>query len=197
MADERVLVQQIQNGDAAAFRELVEGYKQQVYYLAYDLSGNHHDAEDLSQEVFLKAYRGIGTFRSGAKISSWLHRITVNAYIDSKRKKSHKMVTLAGKDDESGFDPVESAADEVTANPEQAAASARIGEHVDAALDRLSEQERTVFVLRHYHDMPLKEISKTLNVAEGTVKSLLFRAIRKLRERLSFYKEELGLEDPA
>jgi RNA polymerase sigma-70 factor (ECF subfamily) len=197
MTEERALVRRIQRGDAAAFRELVEGYKQQVYYLAHDLSGNHHDAEDLSQDVFIKAYRGIGTFRSGAKISSWLHRITVNAYIDSKRKKSHKMVTLAGKDDEYGTDPVESAVDEATANPEQVAASSGIREHVDAALQRLSEQERTVFVMRHYHDMPLKEISELLNVAEGTVKSLLFRSIRKLRAHLSFYKDELGLEDTA
>lgn len=196
MADERTLVRRVQSGDAAAFRELVEGHKQQVYYLALDLSGNHHDAEDLSQEVFIKAYRGIGKFRSGAKISSWLHRITVNAYIDSKRKKSHKMVTLVDKEDEHTVDPLESAADEVTGNPEREAASAGISEHVDAALGRLSVQERTVFVMRHYHDMPLKDISETMNVAEGTVKSLLFRAIRKLREHLSFYKEELGLEDP-
>lgn len=197
MADERALVRRIQRGDTSAFQELVEGYKQQVYYLAHDLSGNHHDAEDLSQEVFIKAYRGIGTFRSGAKIGSWLHRITVNAYIDSKRKKSQKMVTLAGKNDETGFDPVESAIDEAAANPEQAATSAGIGEHIEAALQRLSEQEKTVFVMRHYHDMSLKEISETLNVAEGTVKSLLFRSIRKLRDQLSFYKDELGLEDNA
>jgi RNA polymerase sigma-70 factor (ECF subfamily) len=197
MTDERALVRRIQNGDASAFEELVEGYKQQVYYLALDLSGNHHDAEDLSQEVFIKAYRGLGRFRSGAKISSWLHRITVNAYIDSQRKKAHKMVTLVDRKDEHDFDPLEKAADEVTGNPERAAASVGIGEHVEEALHRLSEQERAVFVMRHYHDMRLKEISKSLAVAEGTVKSLLFRSIRKLRDHLDFYKDELGLEDPA
>jgi RNA polymerase sigma-70 factor (ECF subfamily) len=197
MTDERTLVRQIQDGDASAFRELVEGYKQRVYYLALDLSGNHHDAEDLSQEVFIKAYKGIGTFRSGAKMSSWLHRITVNAYIDSKRKKARKMVTLVDKKDENDFDPLEAAADEVTGNPERAAVSRAIGEDVEAALERLSDQERAVFVLRHYHDMQLKEISKTLDVAEGTVKSLLFRSIRKLRSQLSHYREELGMEDSA
>ncbi len=197
MTDERALVRRIQDGDASAFEELVEGYKQQVYYLALDLSGNHHDAEDLSQEVFIKAYRGFGRFRSGAKISSWLHRITVNAYIDTQRKKAHKMVTLVDKKDEDDFDPLEAAADAVTGNPERAAASAGINEHIDAALQQLSGQERAVFVMRHYHDMQLKEISKTLAVAEGTVKSLLFRSVRKLRDHLAFYKDELGLEDPA
>jgi len=196
MIDERALVRRIQDGDASAFKELVEGYKQQVYYLALDLSGNHHDAEDLSQDVFIKAYRGFGGFRSGAKISSWLHRITVNAYIDSTRKKAKKMVTLVDKKDETDFDPLEAAADEVTGNPERAASSAGINEHVEAALQRLSEQERAVFVLRHYHEMKLNEISKTLEVAEGTVKSLLFRSVRKLRDQLSFYREEIGLEGP-
>ncbi len=195
MSDDRVLVQRIQNGDSAAFQELVEGYKQQVYYTAYDLSGNHHDAEDLSQEVFIKAYRGIGKFRSDARLGSWLHRITMNAYIDSRRKKALKMVTLVNKKDENDFDPLEAAADETTGNPESAAVSLKISEHVDDALETLTEQERLVFVMRHYHDMPLKEISRSLKVAEGTVKSLLFRSIRKLRERLSFYREELGLED--
>jgi len=197
MTDERALVRRIQDGDASAFRELVEGYKQQVYYVALDLSGNHHDAEDLSQEVFIKAYRGMGGFRSGAKISSWLHRITVNAYIDSKRKKAHKMVTLVDKKEENDFDPLEAAADETAIDPERAAASAGIGNDVEAALQLLSEKERAVFVLRHYHDMPLNEISKTLAIADGTVKSLLFRSVRKLREYLSFYRDELGLEDPA
>ena len=184
MADERALVRKLQDGDTAAFRELVEGYKQQVYYLALDLSGNHHDAEDLSQDVF-------------AKLSSWLHRITVNAYIDTKRKKSRKMVTLVDKEDENGFDPLENAVDESAVSPERTAASVKINEHVGAALKRLTDQERTVFVMRHYHDMPLKEISQTMGVAEGTVKSLLFRGIRKMREHLSFYRKELGLEDQA
>lgn len=197
MTDERTLVRRIQDGDASAFEELVEGYKQRVYYLALDLSGNHHDAEDLSQEVFIKAYRAIGTFRSSAKVGSWLHRITVNAYIDSKRKKARKMITLVDENVEEGLNPLEAAADEVTGNPEREVVSRTIGEHVEAALERLSEQERMVFVLRHYHDMQLKEISETLRVAEGTVKSLLFRSIRKLRNHLSFYREELGMEDPA
>ena len=107
------------------------------------------------------------------------------------------MVTLAKKDDETGFEPVENAVDDTAIDPERMAASVKIGEQVDAALECLTGQERTVFVMRHYHDMPLKEISQAMNVAEGTVKSLLFRGIRKLRERLSIYREELGLEDPA
>lgn len=197
MTDERLLVRQIQNGDTSAFQELVETHKTNVYYLALDLHGNHHDAEDLSQEVFMKAYKGINKFRGGAKISSWLYRITLNTYLSGKRKKADSIVTLVNKQSDDAYDPIESAADLATGNPERAAVSRGISEHVNLALDGLSQQERAVFVMRHYHDMPLKDISSALEVAEGTVKSLLFRSIRKLREHLSFYKDELGLEDPA
>jgi RNA polymerase sigma-70 factor (ECF subfamily) len=119
----------------------------------------------------------------------------VNAYIDSKRKKSLKMVSLFDKKEDGGADPLNVAADESTGNPERSVDSADINRHVSRALERLSEHERAVFVLRHYHDLPLKEISQTMNIAEGTVKSLLFRSIRKLRDRLSYYKDGLGLED--
>jgi RNA polymerase sigma-70 factor (ECF subfamily) len=195
MGDERALVRRIQQGDGGAFRELVEAHKRTVYYLAIDLCGNHFDAEDLSQEVFIRAYRGIGRFRGGAKLSSWLHRITVNAYIDSQRKKSPKVVSLTDDDGEE-CDPVDTEPQRVGGDPEQKVSSARITEHIERALEALSEMEKAAFVMRHYHDMPIREISAALGVAEGTVKSLLFRAVRKLRGRLSVYRGELGLEDP-
>ena len=195
MIDERELVQRVKDGDQNAFRELVERYKKQIYYLALDLTGDHHDAEDVSQEVFIKVYRGIGKFRYGSKLGTWLHRITVNAYLDSKRKKSFKMVSLHENKQESGTTPLDVPADGQTANPDLAADSADVGEHIRRALEGLSEHERAVFVLRHYHDLSLKEISTTMNIAEGTVKSHLFRSVRKLRDRLSYYKQGLGLED--
>jgi RNA polymerase sigma-70 factor (ECF subfamily) len=195
MKDERSLVRRMQQGDHDAFREMVERFKHNVYHLALDLSGNHHDAEDLSQEVFIKAHRAVRKFRGGSKLNTWLYRITVNAFIDSQRKKSQKVANMTVKGEEDEPDPIDTVADETTGNPERAASAVRIGEHVETALQRLSEKERTVFVMRHFHDMPLKEIAETMKIAEGTVKSLLFRAIRKLREELSFYKDELGLGD--
>jgi RNA polymerase sigma-70 factor (ECF subfamily) len=196
MTDEQALVRRIQDGDAAAFEQLVEVHKRNVYYHALDLHGNHHDAEDLSQEVFLKAFRGIKGFRLGSKVGSWLYRITMNAYLDKQRKKANKIVMLVNKKDDDDYDTLEMA-DEVTGNPEREVVSKVIDQHVRNALKRLSDKERTVFVMRHYHGVSLKEISKTLDVAEGTVKSLLFRSIRKLRENLSFYEDELGLGGPS
>lgn len=195
MDQERALVRRLQEGDQAAFRELVEQYKEKIYYLALDLSGNHHDAEDVSQEVFIKAFRGIGGFRSGSKLSTWLYRITMNTFIDIKRRKQLKVVSLPSTDDVDEFDPVALAADGVTGNPERLLNAAKIDEHIAAALRALSDQERSVFVMRHYREMQIKEISGALNIAEGTVKSLLFRSTRKLRDRLWYYRNELGLED--
>jgi len=194
MTDELRLVQRIQTGDEKAFRELVETYQQQVYYLALDLCGEHYQAEDISQDVFIKAFRGIGKFRSGAKLSTWLHRITVNTFIDSKRRKKHTTISMVTDDDDEETNVVELVADDGP-DPERASGSKQISEHIDRALDSLSQQERTVFVMRHYHDMQLKEIADSLSLAEGTVKSLLFRSIRKLREKLAHYRDELGLED--
>ncbi len=190
------LVERLRAGEPAAFREMVECYQRDVYTLAYDLCGNHHDAEDLSQEVFIKALRAIGSFRADAKLGSWLYRITMNAHIDNKRRKPVQLVSI---DAHAGEDDAERPASErmidlaaVEVRPDRAAGAARFQADVERALDALSTQERSVFVLRHYHDMKIGEISSSLSIAEGTVKSLLFRSMRKLRDRLSHYRDEAG-----
>ena len=192
MQDEYELVRRVQAGEAFAFREFVQRYQRDVYGIAYDLCGNHHDAEDLSQEVFIKAHRALGTFRADAKPGSWLYRITMNTYLDSKRKKPVKLVSLhAPRDAEPGDDhPIDMPAP--TAGPDRVTHSVQVREDVERALAVLSAQERTVFVMRHYHDMPIRDISTALSIAEGTVKSMLFRSIRKLREQLAHYRDEAG-----
>ena len=92
--DEQELVRQIRMGDIASFRQLVERYKKKVFYLAYDMTGDHHDAEDISQEVFIKVFRFIKHFRQDAKLSTWLYQVTVNTCIDTQRKKKAKPQVL-------------------------------------------------------------------------------------------------------
>ncbi|MBI1808231.1 MAG: RNA polymerase sigma factor [Ignavibacteria bacterium] len=194
MTDEQVLITQAQRGDPEAFRELVERSKINVYRLAYDLTGNHHDAEDLSQEVFVKAYRGLPNFRGNAKWSTWLYRITTNACIDHRRSQSR--TTMEYKDD-LGDDETTSEHNHrhSVLNPDRSVEAGMIQENIERALSRLAPQERSVFVLRHYHDLPLKEIAETMKIAEGTVKSYLFRALQRLQRELAFYKKDLGLEE--
>jgi RNA polymerase sigma-70 factor (ECF subfamily) len=187
VTDEQELLSRAQNGDESAFQAIVDKYKRQMYYLALDLTGNHHDAEDLSQEAFVKAYTSIQGFRGEAKISSWLHRIVVNAHLDEKRKKALTLLRTSDELNEnltlhssggSGFET----------NPEKKMEQSKIQEHIEEALQTLTQRERTIFVLRHYQEHALKEIAEMLDLSEGTVKSFLFRAIKKLQKALSQYE---------
>jgi RNA polymerase sigma-70 factor (ECF subfamily) len=192
---ERLLIERARKNDTSAFREIVERYKEKIYYLAYGLTGNRHDAEDLSQEVFIKAFRSLDRFRGEAKLSSWLYRITVNANINKQRKKALSAMNLVDNFNEKPGEHDPFSGKEFSENPERSAESQMIQQHINLALNRLANKERQVFVLRHYQDLPLKEIARILNIAEGTVKSLLFRAIRRLRKELAFYRQDLGLEE--
>ena len=193
MTDEQLLINSAQRGDTEAFRELVERSKINVYRLAYDLTGNSHDAEDLSQEVFIKAHRALPGFRGDSKWATWLYRITVNTCYDHRETKSRRPMEYRediGNTDSAG----ESDCTHNGIAPDKSAEAGMIQENIERALDTLTPQERSVFVLRHYHDLPLKEIASTLSLAEGTVKSYLFRALRRLQQELAFYKNDLGLE---
>ena len=192
MTDEQVLITRAQRGDTDAFRELVERSKINVYRLAYDMTGSRHDAEDLSQEVFVKAYRALPKFRSESKWSTWLYRITTNVCIDHNRSRSKTMEYRdALTSDDATSEPNHPRS---SSNPDRSTEASMIQRNIEQALGQLAPQERSVFVLRHYHDLPLKEIAATMEISEGTVKSYLFRALQRLRRELAFYKKDLGLE---
>jgi RNA polymerase sigma-70 factor (ECF subfamily) len=195
LTEDHRLVEKACAGETAAFRELVERYQKQVYFLARDMTGNHQDAEDLSQDVFIKAYRSLDGFRGDAKFSSWLYRITVNTCIDKSRKKTLKSMQL-----EENMDDMHITAHHTTGqrspDPEKMTEASLMRLHIEKALKKLTDKERTVFVLRHYRDLKLNEIAEILEINTGTVKSTLFRAIQKLQKLLSFYKEEMCTEAP-
>lgn len=187
VSDEQDLLARAREGDAGAFQEIVDRYKRQIFFLALDLTSNHHDAEDLSQEVFVKAYTSIKGFRGDAKISSWLHRIAVNTHLDQRRKKSFMLLKHSDELNESigAHAVVDSGSG---ANPEKKVLQANVQKHINEALETLTAKERAVFVLRHYQDLAIKEIAEAMKISEGTVKSFLFRAIKKLQKALSVYE---------
>ena len=186
------LVERLKSGDMAAFRELVERYKKRAYFMAFDYMGTHEDAEDISQEVFLRVYQSIGSFRGEAQFSTWLYRIVVNLCVSEKRKVKAKMIEYYG---ESVPGEVERATERsLDEDPEHTAQASLTRESIQKALDRLPSRQRSVFVLRFYHDMSLKEIGTVLRLSEGTVKSHLFRTIRKLRTYLKPYMADFTVE---
>lgn len=195
---EQRLIHRFREGDAAAFRELVEGCQETIFQLAIELTGDWDDADDLSQQVFIKAYHALPRFRGETKIVSWLYRIMVNTHIDNSRKERARgwRVDLSASDEDHPEEEpyITRAAED---DPETRTAARHMQDHINRALETLAPQQRSVFVLRHYHDLPLKEIARILGLSVGTVKSQLFRAIRRLQKELAFYKAELGLEDPS
>lgn len=192
--DENAIIEGMARGEERAFRELVERYKRKVYYLALDMAGNPVDAEDISQEVFLKVYRSFATFRRGAKLGSWLYRVTYNAAIDHLRRKgaapepvADEVLELRSRNGE-GL-PQSGAGDPIAAT-EESELQARIAK----ALEKVSPQEKAVFILRHHEDLMLKDIAETLGLSIGSVKSYLFRAVRKLQKELGGPAAVPGLE---
>lgn len=184
--NDRILIERAREGDGAAFRVLVERYKKKVYAVALDMTGNHHDAEDISQDVFLKAFGSLPRFRGRASVSTWLYRITVNACIDRSRKKAWNAIKTKGAVlDENIQQNIQSR--NTLSHPENELERALLQQHIRRALDSLTQRERAVFVLRHYYALPLKEIADCLNVTEGTIKSTLFRALKRLQEKMAPY----------
>ena len=149
--------------------------------LAYQLTQNEQDAEDLYQEVFFKVYKKIGSFRFQSEFYTWLYRITVNTAYNFKRKQG-KMHTLEPNEDDSS--PLDWIADTSNNDSDQK----EIRDAISVALQDLPHQQRTVFILKHLQKLKIKDISLILNISDGTVKKYLFRAMEKLRESLKEYR---------
>ena len=170
-------------GDSDAFRALVETHSRQVFRLAFRMTGNEQDAEDVVQESFLRAYRQLGRFESRANFGTWLYRIVSNCSVDLMRSKQarHDQVRGDSLDQDGAVElPAADAAD-----PERQAQSAEIDRRVQDALRELSPLERAAFTLRHYEGRSIEEISETLGLGTSAAKHSVFRAVKKLRLALA------------
>lgn len=181
--EDKELIERARAGDNSAYEALVTKYQQRVYNLALRMSCNEDDAFDLSQEVFLKAWRGLETFQFESAFSTWLYRLTTNACLDFLRsQKRHKTVSMTCEDDdgdETQLDVADSAPD-----PEQAAISSEDREHLTLAMAALDDQARAIITLRVINDLSYEKIAEVLGIPEGTVKSRLSRAREKLKKKL-------------
>lgn len=148
-----------------------------VFRLAYRMTGNAVDAEDMVQETFLKAWKQIRKFDNRAAFGTWLHRICANCALDHIRARNRKQEVQV-------VDGSTAQVATATPSPERLALGAQITERLGTALDELSEMERAAFVLRHYEGMSIEEISVALGVQRGAAKHSIFRAVQKLRRSL-------------
>ena len=181
MSPDTDLISRAAGGDISAFQMLVERHRSMVYRVAYQFAGNHHDAEDIAQEVFIKVYRSLDRFRQDAQLTSWIYRIVMNACIDHRRRQRPDVTAAFGEDAERRM----LNAPEETPGPEECAYAGEIGEVLELEIGRLPKGQRVVFVMRHYQGMKLCEIASALGLAEGTVKRQLHAAVHRLREALA------------
>src|SRR5688500_13527618 len=152
-------------GDPTAFQALVERHRSMVYRIAFQFAGNHYDAEDISQEVFIKVYRSLDKFRQDAQLTSWLYRIVMNACIDHRRR--HAPTGSAPFGDEAEQRLLNTPEDRP--GPEARAYAGELGDVLESEIARLPHGQRLVFVMRHYEGLKLCEIADALGLAEGTV----------------------------
>ena len=169
--DERALINAAAAGDDDAFTKIVERFQKPVYNLCYRLLGNHGDAEDASQEAFMKAYRGLGKYDLQRPFVSWLLAIAYNQCIDQLRRRRVTWVGLEALFDRS---------DPQLPSPELAVEARNEAEDVQKALSTLSVKDRAAVVLRYWYDYSYDEIAETLSLTNGAVKSRLHRARREL-----------------
>ena len=181
-ATDLAAVERTRAGDTAAFRVLVERYGRSVFRLAFRMTGNEFDAEDVVQETFLRAFKQLDSYESRSSFSTWLYRIAANYSLDlirSRKRHASRRVTES-PDEEDILDSVK------TTDPGQDRIyySAQVRERLDAALQLLSEQERTAFLLRHFEGQSIEQIGAVLDLGGSATKNSIFRAVRKIREAL-------------
>jgi RNA polymerase sigma-70 factor, ECF subfamily len=177
------LVARAREGDHEAFRVLVHRHSGRVFHLAYRMIGIEQDAEDIVQETFLKAYRNLSRFESRADFSTWLHRIAVNCSFDVLRRRPKPGEEAEVPGEEAWEQLLELSAK--TPSPDSQALNAEVQRQIHQALTLLTPLERAAFVLRHFDDKSVGEISMALGVKENAAKQSVFRAVQKLRVALA------------
>ena len=185
------LIKRAQANDLDAFCRLAERYARRIHLLASHYCRNAQDAEDLSQEVWLKAYQAVRTFRSDSSFYTWLRRITINAFLNHRRSSFFRRrgQTLAVQLMPLDSDMPETFFESRSDSPENIY-NKLLFENVVSALAELTPSQRLAFLLRHYEGMTYEEIANAMNCSTGTVKKGVSRAIGKLRARLSAESEE-------
>ncbi|MDD5557917.1 MAG: sigma-70 family RNA polymerase sigma factor [bacterium] len=174
-------VRRVQEGDETAFREIVERYGRRVYAIAYRMTGNHGDADDVAQETFIRAYRRIGQFGGRSSFFTWLYRILINCCMDCLRRRRRRGETDFQDFLDHGEGPAASHGGGAEGNELRGA--------IAAALESLPPKQRTALVLHEFERMRHEDIARVMGCSEGTVRSRLHHARLKLRRRLRDFIE--------
>ena|SRR5687768_16668251 len=183
---ERSLLRRLRDRDEKAFRELIDDHRDRVFNITFRMLGNRHEAEDLAQEVFIKVFKQIDSFRGDSKLSTWLYRVAVN-----ECKNRIKYLARRHDRDRDELDETTQGAGvngtiggPMPSSPDRALESAQMEKLLQEAIATLEEDQRIVVVLRDVEDLSIEEICDITGLPDGTVKSRLHRARLVLRKKL-------------
>jgi len=176
----------------AEFEDLAHRYHKQAYNIAYRMTGNHADAEDLTQEAFVRAFRFFGNYRRDWPFDNWLYKIMSNLFVDDlRRKPKARLQSLDQPLDNGGrSDDIYLEIPDAAANPERMMLSHELDEQIQRALSSLPSDFRVTVILADIEGMSYEEISQTMNCSLGTVRSRLHRGRKLLRNRLMQFNKE-------
>jgi RNA polymerase sigma-70 factor (ECF subfamily) len=183
------LIRRAQEGDGAAFEALVQMHDHQVLKLAQQMLNNLEDAQDVYQEIFIRVFRNLPSFRFESEFSTWLYRIVINQCINYRQwRNRRRFISFDVHNDGEEMPPVHQPEDK-NPDPEKQVLNHELSREIALAMESLSDRQRAVFVLRHFHGQKLQDIAKSLGCAEGTVKNYLFRATQHMQEKLREYRQ--------
>jgi len=192
--DDQELVRRAQNDDAWAIEQLVLRYQKKVYAIAFQmLDGDAEEARDRTQDAFLQAFRRIKQFKGKSSFYTWLYRIVINKCIDARRRRQRwKKIFFPWRFEKNDDAAAETALEDYpdtnqTSDPLATASRRQLEEDVNRTLKKLSERQRTIFQLKVFQEMSIAEIAETMGLAEGTVKTHLFRATRIVQKQLKHW----------
>ena len=190
-----IAVERTLAGDRDAFRVLVERHSPNVFRLAFRMTGNQHDAEEVVQEAFLRAYQKLSQFAARANFGTWVYRIAANYAIDRMRQRksedANREPAPRANDDGIEVDAMSFVPDSAP-NPERLAQSEQLADHMRRALEQLTPAERTAFVMRHWGGSGIEEIAEALKSSSSAAKNTIFRSVQKLRRALEPFVEPRG-----
>jgi len=195
MESDAVAVERTLAGDREAYRVLVERHSRNVYRLAYRMTGNQHDAEEVVQEAFLRAHQKLSQFAARANFGTWVYRIAANYAIDRMRQRksedANRALPARETDEGAEMDLMSTVAD-AAPSPERLAQSGQLAAQMRRALHDLTPAERTAFVMRHWGGSGIEEIAAALNSSASAAKNTVFRSVQKLRKALEPFVEQRG-----
>jgi RNA polymerase sigma-70 factor, ECF subfamily len=178
------LIARAQSGDVEAFCRLAANHQRSLYLLALKYSGNHYDAEDLTQEVMLNAFRSIKQFKGLSSFHTWLSRIMVNAFLNQKRKNDPLSGSQRQETTEEAFEaswhlkrPLQTV--------EKTTTNGLLAKQVLGMLETIPPRQRLMFLMKHQEGLTCEEIAETMGTSVGTVKKTLFRVVEKLRQQFA------------